>query len=396
MRAPRCAALILLWIASVPALAQSPPAVPPLGDKEVLEDLSPETLQRVAARMREKRVQAQPSPMPGPLVTQRAASVAPAPFELQATELQASGRIFGTVTDASGALVVGASVTLQDQASGEQRVATSDGNGLFDFAGMAPGSFKITIASKGFTTWVTEDIGLHQGETYEVPHIVLQVATATEGVEVTLSLEEVAEEQLKSEEKQRVLGVFPNFYVTYLWRAAPLSAKQKFRLAWKTSVDPLSFVYPGTVAGIQQMNNSYPDFGQGAQGYAKRYGAAYLDNFTGIMLGRAVFPSLFHQDPRYYYKGTGSLHSRALYAFSRVVVCRGDNGRWQPNYSLVLGSLASGGISNPYYPSADRHGARLTLRNAAISIGSDAIANLIQEFLLRRFTRGAPARDNNP
>lgn len=395
MRAPRCAALILLWWASVPALAQSPPAVPPPGDKEVLEDLSPETLQRVAARMRVKRAQAQPSPMPGPLAAQRAASVAPAAFEHQATEQHASGTIFGTVTDATGAVVVDASVTLQNQASGEQRVATSDDGGLFNFAGVAPGSFKITIASKGFATWVTEGIALHQGETCEVPHIVLQVAPVTEVVEATLSVEEVAEEQLKAEEKQRVLGVFPNFYVTYLRHAAPLSAKQKFRLAWKTSLDPLSFVYPGTVAGIQQMNNSYPDFGQGAQGYAKRYGAAYLDNFTGIMLGRAVFPSLFHQDPRYYYKGTGSFRSRALYAFSRVVVGRGDNGRWQPNYSLVLGSLASGGISNLYYPSADRNGAHLTLRNAAISIGSDAVANLIQEFLLRKVTRGAPAREKD-
>lgn len=250
MRAPRCAALILLWWASVPALAQSPPAVPPLGDKEVLEDLSPETLQRVAARMRVKRVQAQPSSMPGPLAAQRAASVAPAAFEQQATEQQASGTIFGTVTDATGAVVLGASVTLQNQASGEQRVATSDDGGLFNFAGVAR-SFKITIASKRFATWVTEDIALHQRETYEVPHIVLQVAPASEVVEVTLSLEEVAEEQLKAEEKQRVLGVFPNFNVTYLWHAAPLSAKQKFRLAWKTSVDPLSFVYPGTVAGIQ-------------------------------------------------------------------------------------------------------------------------------------------------
>lgn len=396
MRVPRCAALILLWWMSVPALAQSPPALPPLGDKEVLEDLSPETLQRVAARMRAKRAPAEPSPMPGPLAAQRPASVAPAAFEPQATEPQASGTVFGTVTDATGAVVVGASVTLQEQTSGEQRVATSDDGGLFNFAGVPPGSFKITIAGQGFATWAAEDIALHPGETYEVPHIVLQVALVNQVVEATLTLEEVAEAQLKVEEKQRVLGVFPNFYVTYLWNAAPLSTKQKFRLAWKASMDPLSFVYPGAVAGLEQRDNSYPDFGQGAQGYGKRYGAAYLDNFAGTMLGNAVFPSLLHQDPRYYYKGTGSFGSRTLYAFSRVVVTRGDNGRSQPNYSFILGSLAAGGISNLYYPSADRHGARLTLRNAAISIGSGALTNLIQEFLLRKLTRGAPARENNP
>src|SRR5580698_1183712 len=98
-------------------------------------------------------------------------------------------------------------------------------------------------------------------------------------------------------------------------------------------------------------------YGQGAQGYAKRFGASYTDGFVGTFLADAVLPSVLHQDPRYFYRGTGSIRSRALYAMASAVICKGDNGRWQPNYSNVLGNLAAAGISNAYYPASNRNGA---------------------------------------
>jgi len=180
--------------------------------------------------------------------------------------------------------------------------------------------------------------------------------------------------------------VIPNFYVSYVPDAVPLNTKQKFELAWKTTIDPVSFVLVGAIAGIQQANNSFSGYGQGAQGYGKRYGASFADFTIGTFIGGAVLPSLLKQDPRYFYKGTGTRRSRALYALANAVICKGDNKKWQPNYSSMLGSLAAGGISNLYYPAKDRNGARLTFENALIGIGASAGANLIEEFLVPKFT----------
>jgi hypothetical protein len=185
-----------------------------------------------------------------------------------------------------------------------------------------------------------------------------------------------------------VLGVFPNFYVTYVWNAAPLSSGQKFRLALRTSIDPVSIGISGVVAGVEQWQDDFSGYGQGAQGYAKRFGASYADGFISTMLGGAVLPSILHQDPRYFYKGTGSIPSRALYAIGSVVICKGDNGHWQPNYSNVFGNLAAAGISNIYYPSSDRDGAGVTISNSLIGTASSAIGALFQEFLVKKISRG--------
>jgi hypothetical protein len=146
----------------------------------------------------------------------------------------------------------------------------------------------------------------------------------------------------------------------------------------------------GAVAGVEQATGTLSGYGQGAQGYAKRYGAAYADLVTGTFIGGAIFPSLLKQDPRYFYKGTGSVRSRVLYAISMSVICKGDNGRWQPNYSGILGSLASGGISNLYYPATDRSDAALTFENMVIGIGETAAVNLLQEFVMRKITPNVP------
>lgn len=227
-----------------------------------------------------------------------------------------------------------------------------------------------------------------------VPQIILPVATAMTEVKVGLTVPEIAEEEIKVQEKQRVLGVIPNFYVTYVPNAAPLTPKQKFALAWKTTIDPVTFGIVGVVAGIQQSQNAFSGYGQGGSGYAKRYGAAYADLTSGTFIGAAILPSLLKQDPRYFYKGTGSKRSRLFYALANAVICKGDNGRWQTNYSSIVGSLAAGGISNLYYPASDRRGATLTFESALIGIGASGAANIIEEFFSTKFTTNVPK--NNP
>jgi hypothetical protein len=196
----------------------------------------------------------------------------------------------------------------------------------------------------------------------------------------------VAQAQVKDEEKQRVLGVIPNFYVTYDPHPLPITPREKFDLAWKTTIDPVTFVIVGGIAGVQQARNTFSGYGQGSQGYAQRFGASYADLATGTFIGSAILPSLLKQDPRYFYKGTGSKQSRILYAIANAVICKGDNGRWQANYSNMLGNLAAGAISNLYYPAQNRDGAGLTFENAALGIGSTAAANLVEEFLMRKLT----------
>jgi hypothetical protein len=291
--------------------------------------------------------------------------------------------------DQTGAAVVGVRVTLSREDGSLSQEAISDGDGQYSFAGIAPGLFQLTATSTGFAT-ATIFGRLHSGESYSAPPIALVVASASTEVRVAMSRTELAEAEIKDEEKQRVLGVVPNFYVTYDPAAFPLSPKQKFELAWKSTVDPISFGLTGAVAGIEQATDSFDGYGQGAQGYAKRFGASYANLVTSTFIGSAVLPSLLKQDPRYFYKGTGTKRSRFFYAIANSVICKGDNGKWQANYSSILGGLASGAISNLYYPAADRNDAALTFENALIGIGTAAAANLLQEFVVRRLTPHAP------
>jgi hypothetical protein len=302
-----------------------------------------------------------------------------------------SGAISGTVSDQSGAVMVGARVKLTSgDPSRSQEVLTGD-NGQFSFANIAPGPYQLTITSSRFATRALSGI-LHPGETYLVPPISLSVAADVE-VQVKVSPVEVAEEQIKAQEKQRVLGFIPNFYVSYVPNPVPLTSKQKFKLAFKTTIDPITFLLNGAFAGVEQAQNHFKGYGQGAEGYGKRFGAGYADIVTNTFIGGAILPSLLKQDPRYFYKGTGSTRSRTLYAIANSVICKGDNGRWQANYSAILGGLAAGGLSNLYYPAEDRNGAALTFENAGIGIGATAIANLFQEFVVRKFTPKVPNND---
>jgi hypothetical protein len=293
------------------------------------------------------------------------------------------------VVDQSGAVVAGARVKLTGEDPSASQEVLSANDGSFSFTSAAPGTFQLTITAAGFATQISSGI-LHAGENYVAPVAALAVATAVMDVEVGVSQVEVAEEQMKVEEKQRVLGVLPNFYVSYIPDAAPLNSKQKFKLAWKTVIDPFTLVFVGGAAGVEQWQNHFVGYGQGAQGYAKRFGAGYADTVSGTFIGGAILPSILKQDPRYFYKGTGSTPARFLYAIANAFICKGDNKRWQANYSNMLGSLAAGGISNLYYPAQDRSGAGLTFENAALGIFSTAVSNLFQEFVIKKLTPKVP------
>jgi hypothetical protein len=303
-----------------------------------------------------------------------------------------SGKIRGTVVDPDGAVIANVKVTLAQQGVPGTREALSDSDGHFAFAGVTPGPFQLSLTAPGFAAQQTSGV-LHAGEDDAVAQIALVVASAKVDVDVTESPAQVAEDEVKVEEQQRVLGVIPNFYVSYSPFVVPLTTKLKFQLAWKSLINPFTFGITAGIAGIEQANNSFSGYGQGAQGYAKRYGAAYGDLVSGTLIGGAILPSLFKQDPRFFYKGDGSRKSRLLYAIATSVICKGDNGHWQANYSGILGGVAAGGISNLYYPSENRNGAALAFENAAIGIGATAAGNILQEFVVRRFTPHLPDPD---
>ncbi len=303
--------------------------------------------------------------------------------------------ISGTVVDQSGALVGNVKITLSQsgfEKSAPKTVAISDNNGRFAFAGVSPGAFHLAFAAVGFANQEMSGV-VHAGEDYVVPEVALAVARADVDVEVRLSSEQVAEEQVKVEEQQKLLGVIPNYYVSYVPHAAPLTPRLKFQLAWKTTTNPVSLLITGGIAGIEQSDNAFSGYGQGAAGYGRRFGAAYGDFISGTFIGGAILPALWKQDPRYFWKGSGSKTSRFFYAVANAVICKGDNGRWQANYSGIIGGLAAGGISNLYYPAENRNGAALTFENAAIGTGFGAVGNVIQEFFLRRLTPHVPPQE---
>lgn len=312
---------------------------------------------------------------------------------------EATGVVRGLVTDADEGVVAGARVTLVVGSGPDRRVigrVATDSNGRFEFLTAPSGAFRLIVTADGLARGRAVGV-LHGGEELEMPRIALPVGSTRTEVQVFASVHEVAEAEVKEEEKQKVMGFIPNFYVTYNWHPAPLTSKQKFELGWRTLIDPGNLVVNAGVAGVQQWQNSFPGYGQGGSGYGKRLGAVYGDFIVGTMVGGAILPSVLHQDPRYIYKGTGTVKSRALYALAAAVICRGDNGKWQPNYSSVLGDLAAGGISNLYYPKSSRNGAGLTIENGLLGTVSDGVSNVIQEFLIRKLTPHLPgASSANP
>lgn len=298
---------------------------------------------------------------------------------------QLSASIAGTITDPSGAPIPGAVVKLTGVDHSLPVQAESDEDGRFVFVSVPPGEFHLTISAEGFRT--QEFTGtVHSDEHYLTPQIKLSLAMQMMQITVTPQTQgEIAEQQIKAQEKQRVFGFVPNFYVSYVSDAAPLTFKQKMQLAWKTSSDPITIGLAATGAEIEQQKNWYRSYGQGAQGYAKRFGVTYGNVAISTFLGSAVMPTLFKQDPRYLYKGRGRWNSRLWYALSRSVIAKGDNGNWQPNYSNVLGNLAASGITNTYLPPKNRN-VGFVFQTAGIRVLETAVANVFQEFISRKVT----------
>ena len=307
----------------------------------------------------------------------------------QATQEQ-TGSIVGKVVDQSGTNIPGAVVKFTREGEAPVEV-TSDGDGLFAFTHVIPGPFHLTISSPGLQS---QDFSgtVEAGERFVTPVIMLTVAKQVVEVHVGLPAEELATEQIKEQEKQRVFGIIPNFYVSYLPDAAPLAPKHKFELAWKSASDPITLLGVGVLAGIDQAGDRWGAYGQGAEGYAKRYGATYVNVFSATLIGGAIMPSILKQDPRYFYKGTGSKRSRFFYAIASSVICKGDNGRWQPNYSNVIGSFSGSAIASLYYPKDDRQGAGFIIGGALTRIGETSLAGVLQEFVLRKLTPNRPSR----
>ena len=304
-----------------------------------------------------------------------------------------TGSLSGTVLDKNGEVLPGAHVTLADPSSSALRTVQSGSNGQFEFPGLPPNVYKITVTAPEMSPFTSTQIPLRAGEVRIVPPITLSVSGGTTSMTVTENTDELAEEQVRIATQQRIGGFIPNFYSTYDWNAPPMGAKQKFKLSFRAIIDPVSFLTVAGIAGAEQYRGIFPAYGSGIEGYGKRYGAALANHVSSTLLGRAVYPAIFHQDPRYFYKGKGSAGSRTLYALSAAVVARGDDGRWKPNYSRVLGHFSAAAISNLYYPAADR-GARLVLLNGLATTGADAVGNLIREFVLKGITSRVPQGAN--
>jgi hypothetical protein len=305
-------------------------------------------------------------------------------------ESTGTGSISSTVFDESRDVLQGAQVTLTDSLGAVKRTVDSDSNGHFVFTTLYPGFYTLKVTGNGMSTYTSPPISLIAGQVLIFPPVTLAVSGVVTSVTVSGNKEELAAEQVRIAVQQRIGGVIPNFYSSYDWNAPPMQTKQKFQLGVRTIIDPVSFLVVAGIAGMEQHQNVFPGYGGGIEGYGKRYGAAYANHVSATLLGKAVYPSIFRQDPRYFYKGKGTVRSRALYAMSAAVIAKGDDGRWKPNYSNVLGNFSAAAISNLYYPSSDQ-GVSLIMVNGLVNTGADAASNLLREFVLKKITTHVPA-----
>jgi len=304
--------------------------------------------------------------------------------QISAPEPQ-TATLTGVVTDADNAAVSGAIVTVSGPASDDRFTTVAAGDGSFELNRLHPAvSYHVLVTAEGFADWSSPTIVLQPGQQLNLSDVKLTVS-AVESSVTAIQPEQLALEQVKNEEAQRIFGVIPNFYVVYDQQFVPLSAKLKYQLALRSATDVVSIAGAAFLAGINQASAGKPNYVQGAKGYGERFGAAYAGTVTDVFIGGAILPSLLHQDPRYFYQGTGTRKSRALHAISAPFIAKGDNGRWQVNYSSMGGDLAAGAIANAYYPRGDR-GTELVFSSFALASGGRIVNALAQEFILRRVT----------
>lgn len=318
---------------------------------------------------------------------------APAPaqipgFALNGFQQSAAASITGTVLDSNHEVLPGARVMAAGLSTSAIRAVEAGSNGQFALIGLPPDTYELKVTAPGMNPFTSSEISVHGGETRLVS-VTLSIFGGATSITVSGDQQALAEQQVEIAMRQRIGGILPNFYSSYDWNAPPMGTKQKLKLSFRSIIDPVSFLTIAGTAGVQHYRNTFPAYGGGIEGYGKRYAVNLADNATGVLLSRGVYPSVFHQDPRYFYKGTGSSHSRLLYAISSAVIARGDDGRWRPNYSHVLGNFSAAGISNLYYPASDR-GASLVLFNGLASTASNAFSNVLREFLFKKVTSHVP------
>ena len=222
-------------------------------------------------------------------------------------------------------------------------------------------------------------------------------APTTENAPKNKSEEE--KELQRKEQSQRVLGVFPEFGVTSRQNAAPLTGREKFHLFAKSAFDPVTIGVVGMQAALSQAENEFPAYGQGAQGYGKRFGASLADEVSSGFWSNYFYPVVLKEDPRYFRLGEGGVGHRLVYGVKQEFVCHTDKGGRQFNFSNVLGAFTSGALSNLYYPGnsvirtipatptspaiplyEDDRGAVLTLSRATIALGYGTLGGLFDEF----------------
>jgi Carboxypeptidase regulatory-like domain len=294
------------------------------------------------------------------------------------------GSILGTVTDTNDDPVTNATVVLQ-RPNGDHLTVVTEDDGAFAFHDVKPGiDYQITVTAEGLSEW-SSSVTVEPGHEKTLSDVKLRILAVPRTVTVNYSSKEVAAQQLKAEEQQRILRFIPNLYVTYEPHPEPLTSKMKVRLAYKSLSHPVFFGRVALWAGVQQARDNPSEWRQGAEGYGKRLGAGFADAVAGSLISNAILPSLLHQDPRYFYQGTGTKKSRALHAMWAPFVCKGDNGAWQPNYSQLGGSLIGYSISTTYYPGSDRTAGHV-FESFGIDMGLHVVGSLAQEFILSKFT----------
>jgi Carboxypeptidase regulatory-like domain len=306
----------------------------------------------------------------------------------QSVPAQETGSIQGKVTDSSGAPILGAVVTVEG--GSDSRTTVTDMEGAFRISLPRPGNYNVRISASGLSDWTAENVAASAAPDAKPLLAVMEVAPAVTTVTVGLSPEELAQEQVKRETQQRLMGVIPNYFVAYDNHAAPLSPKQKLDLSLKTLIDPATFAAVGLTAGIQQSKNSYHQFGQGSEAYADRFGAAYGTAAINLFVTSFLAESVLHQDPRYFYSGQGTKKERAWYAIKSAFMAKGDNGKWQPPYAGVLGAVAAAELSNLYYPGS-RTQYTLLGRSLMFHFVGLIGLNLGEELFLKKFTSHTPA-----
>jgi hypothetical protein len=302
---------------------------------------------------------------------------------------QQTAIVSGRVVDGTGAPVAAVAVGLMTVDGRPAQRATSGPDGAFEFSAVIHGTYVIRIdAAPGFAPFSTQPFAVGDtGSRVTLDPIVLSVDGFSTSV-VVRTPEAVAEEQIAAQEQQRWFGVLPNFYVSYVPDAAPMTSRQKLRLATHETFDWTAYVGASTRAALSQSTGANSGFGDGASGYAKRWAASFADDRIGDMFSHYVFASMFRQDPRYFYQGTGRVKSRLLHALGSPFVARSDRGARMPNYARIVGGISAAALSNLYYPHSER-GASLIVSNVAVGLASRAGIAVAQEFLGKHLS-GAP------